>query len=99
MHRGGACKSKEHFSSHGVYNSMLKLLLFKTGNKSCNICKYNGQERCNYTAVLDNKETKRIFKEFLIHLLGDRRLSLKNNSITLRDVMPIGPVECFGGLQ
>ena len=78
---------------------MLNLLLFKTDNKRCNICKYNGQERYNYTAVIDKKETNRVFKEFLICLLDNRRLSLKNNSITLRDVMPIGPVECFGGLQ
>ena len=61
MHRGGACKIKAHFCSHCACNGTLDLLSFKTGNERCNICEYNDRERCNHTAVLDKKETKRIF--------------------------------------
>ena len=45
MHRGGACKSKEHFCSHCAHNGTLNLLSFMTGNERCNICEYNDQER------------------------------------------------------
>ena len=95
---GGACKVKTFCCTYcSTMSGDHDLLSYVSGSLVCDMCKRNGREFCAHVHVDDEKELTRKGRELVALLLKDKRRRTCNASLTVQDMLPSDPVDCFLG--
>ena len=95
---GGACKSMRSLCRYCEFQSGdHELRGYVTGDELCAMCIQNGQETCAHRQVNDEAELVSKGHRLLNELLEDYKRRSGNESATLRDMLPLEPVDCFAG--
>jgi len=98
---GGACKVKALFCIYceADGNSNTDLMRYVTGDAICDICEYNKRTKCPHRAVNDAKEILRKISTLTKLILDDHRKMLGDDTLDLKDILPLEPVDVLVGYE
>jgi len=93
--RGGACKVKKHFCLYCKVHGDHDMQHVLTGEDRCDICKHNDKPLCPHRAVNDAAKAHEMVVTLLDIYLENFRKRTNRPEATMKDMLPIEPVECF----
>ena len=95
---GGACKSMRSFCTYCECQSGdHEMRGYVTGDEVCAKCIRNGRAKWAYRQVNDEAELMSKGHRLLKELLKDYKRRSCNEGATLREILPLKPVDCFAG--
>ena len=87
----------KHFCSYCECHGDEDLFFYTDGEDWCRICKHNNSPTCTHRKINDDAEIARKLESLEEMLLVNARKNTGNDSLTLVDILPDGPVECVIG--